>query len=85
MVDPSAFQITAEELHSTLWRRLDDLTKAMIESNRRRNDGETLSIEQTSVIRGRISELKRLRTLLAMDDPSPALTLHGASPARTGE
>lgn len=68
-------KLTAEERHCSLWQKLEKLLNERIDSNRRMNDGD-LSMEKTSVLRGRISELKKLRHLLAMET-SPAQVMDG--------
>lgn len=60
-------QLTQEERFCSLYRKLDQHTKDQIERQRKTNDGEHLDERKTAAIRGRISELKKLRLNLGMD------------------
>jgi hypothetical protein len=71
------FKLTPEDRLSSLWRRLDQHTARKLESLRRQNDALNLDQEKTAALRGRISETKALRQLLAMDSPSPAEAADG--------
>lgn len=69
-------KLSSEERHSSLWRKLEQLLERRLDSCRKQNDGLSLDPTQTAVIRGRISEVKHLRNLLAMD-ASPAQAVDG--------
>lgn len=69
----SEIKPTFEDKNSPLWHKLDAATKGRLESLRRQNDGD-LDVLKTAILRGRISELKKLRAELAMDT-SPTQTV----------
>lgn len=74
------FKLSSEERHSSLWLKLERLTAERLASARRENDG-ALDQDKTARVRGRISELKSLRLLLAMDESlSPAKVADGLGP-----
>lgn len=74
-----AFVLPSDERHSALWKRLEQFTDERLNVLRRRNDGE-LTPDQTAHLRGRIAEIKHIRDLLAMENPSPAKVADSASP-----
>lgn len=65
--------LSVEERNCALYRRLDTMTRDRIDSLRRTNDAD-MSETKTAWMRGRISELKKLRQELAMD-PIPGETI----------
>lgn len=60
--------LTLEERHSALWRKLNEHLHAEMDRLRRKNDSNSLSVEETSFIRGQIRALKDVAAL-AMDLP----------------
>lgn len=63
--DPLELELTRTERTSLVMAKLVTFLEARLESHRRKNDGENLDPVQTSVLRGRIAELKQLLILLA--------------------
>ena len=58
--------LTQEELHSSLWVKLEHYLSRRVDGLRKQNDGDR-SPEETAKLRGRIAELKIVRELLGMD------------------
>lgn len=69
------FKLTATELHSQLWMRLQPYLEARLSVHRIKNDGN-LSPDETAKLRGRIGEINHLLALGKPEIPAP-MTGHG--------
>lgn len=63
------FALSAEDLRSNLWKRLEAHLKVRLDALRISNDGD-LTVEKTAKLRGRIAEVK---TLLLLSAPAPKI------------
>jgi hypothetical protein len=73
---PGQIKVLPEERVTSLYMKLDRATAERLDSLRRQNDGD-VTAEQTAKLLGRISEIKKLRVMLAMDVTSPAQEADG--------
>ena len=62
-----------EDFRTPAWRRLSQLIEERVDELRKLNDSPSLGLEKTSLIRGGISELKKILSLADEASLSPAV------------
>lgn len=62
-----------EDFRSATWKRLTQTLEERLQELRELNDNPSFSVEKTALIRGGISELKRILSLAEQASLSPAV------------
>jgi len=65
MIAPKQFELTNEDLRTSLWLKLKEHLETQLQSARKKNDA-VQNIDATNILRGEIRSIKRI---LALNEP----------------